>query len=42
MYRVMLVEDDARLAELVTEYLSGNADTLGVCGDEGQPGATGG
>ena len=23
MYRVMLVEDDARLAELVTEYLSG-------------------
>ncbi len=23
MYRVLLVEDDARLAELVTEYLSG-------------------
>ncbi|HEX9172785.1 MAG TPA: response regulator [Telluria sp.] len=28
MYRVMLVEDDARLAELVTEYLSGYEFTV--------------
>jgi len=32
MYRVMLVEDDARLAELVTEYLSGYEFTVDLVG----------
>jgi two-component system OmpR family response regulator len=36
MYRLLLVEDDARLAELVTEYLSGYefAVELATRGDE--------
>jgi two-component system OmpR family response regulator len=31
MYRVLLVEDDVRLAQLVTEYLNGYEFTVDVC-----------